>query len=127
MTKAEEIKMYMEKLDITKEEATQLWEDDHSDEVLPEVAEMEKKAKQIKRYEKSNNKRKTSTKERKIDTEKKSFLEGFRIFVEGKGGTITAKKNEAEFSFTYGGNAYTVKLIKHRPQRKKVTNNEKVF
>ena len=118
MTKAEEIKMYMEKLDITKEEATQLWEDDHSDEVLPEVAEMEKKAKQIKRYEKSNNKRKTSTKERKIDTEKKSFLEGFRIFVEGKGGTVTAKKNEAEFSFSYGGNTYTVKLIKHRPTKK---------
>ena len=118
MTKAEEIKMYMEKLDISKEEATQLWEDDHSDEVLPEVAEMKKKAKQIKRYEKSDNKRKTSTKERKIDTEKKSFLEGFRIFVEGKGGTVTAKKNEAEFSFTYGGNAYTVKLIKHRPTKK---------
>ena len=118
MTKAEEIKMYMEKLDISKEEATQLWEDDHSDEVLPEVAEMEKKAKQIKRYEKSDSKRKASTKERKIDTEKKSFLEGFRIFVEGKGGTITAKKNEAEFSFTYGGNAYTVKLIKHRPTKK---------
>ena len=118
MTKAEEIKMYMEKLDITKEEATQLWEDDHSDEVLPEVAEMEKKAKQIKRYEKSDSKRKASTKERKIDTEKKSFLESFRIFVEGKGGTVTAKKNEAEFSFTYGGNAYTVKLIKHRPTKK---------
>ena len=118
MTKAEEIKMYMEKLDISKEEATQLWEDDHSDEVLPEVAEMEKKAKQIKRYEKSDSKRKASTKERKIDTEKKSFLEGFRIFVEGKGGTVTAKKNEAEFSFTYGGNAYTVKLIKHRPTKK---------
>lgn len=118
MTKAEEIKIYMEKLDISKEEATQLWEDDHSDEVLPEVAEMEKKAKQIKRYEKSDSKRKTSTKERKIDTEKKSFLEGFRIFVEGKGGTVTAKKNEAEFSFSYGGNAYTVKLIKHRPTKK---------
>lgn len=118
MTKAEEIKMYMEKLDITKEEATQLWEDDHSDEVLPEVAEMEKKAKQIKRYEKSDSKRKASTKERKIDTEKKSFLDGFRIFVEGKGGTLTAQKNEAEFSFSYGGNAYTVKLIKHRPTKK---------
>lgn len=118
MTKAEEIKMYMEKLDISKEEATQLWEDDHSDEVLPEVAEMEKKAKQIKRYEKSDSKRKASTKERKIDTEKKSFLEGFRVFVEGKGGKLTAKKNEAEFSFTYGGNAYTVKLIKHRPTKK---------
>ena len=118
MTKAEEIKMYMEKLDISKEEATQLWEDDHSDEILPEVAEMEKKAKQIKRYEKSDSKRKASTKERKIDTEKKSFLEGFRIFVEGKGGKLTAKKNEAEFSFTYGGNAYTVKLIKHRPIKK---------
>lgn len=118
MTKAEEIKMYMEKLDISKEEATQLWEDDHSDEVLPEVAEMEKKAKQIKRYEKSDNKRKTSTKERKIDAEKKFFLECFRVFVEGTGGTITAKKNEAEFSFVYGENNYTVKLIKHRPTKK---------
>lgn len=118
MTKAKEVKMYMEKLDISKEEAIQLWKDDHSDEILPEVAEMEKKAKQIKRYEKSDSKRKTSTKERKIDTEKKSFLEGFRVFVEGKGGKLTAKKNEAEFSFTYGGNAYTVKLIKHRPTKK---------
>ena len=118
MTKAEEIKMYMEKLDISEEEATQLWEDDRSEVVLPEVAEMEKKAKKIKRYEKSDNKRKTSTKERKIDIEKKSFLENFSIFVEKKGGTITAKKNEAEFSFTYGGNAYTVKLIKHRPTKK---------
>lgn len=118
MTKAEEVKMYMEKLDISKEEAIQLWKDDHSDEILSEVAEMEKKAKQIKRYEKSDSKRKTSTKERKIDTEKKSFLKGFRVFVEGKGGKLTAKKNEAEFSFTYGGNAYTVKLIKHRPTKK---------
>lgn len=118
MTKAEEIKNYMKNLSISKEEAEQLWEDDHNDVVTPEMAEMEKKAKQIKRYEKSDNKRKASTKERKVDEEKKAFLNGFRIFAEGKGGKVTAIKNEAEFSFTYGENSYTVKLVKHRPEKK---------
>ena len=49
--------------------------------------------------------------------EKKAFLNGFRIFAEGKGGKVTAIKNEAEFTFTYGENCYTVKLIKHRPKK----------
>ena len=62
MTKEEEIKRYMEKLEISREEAEQLWEDDHEDTVLPEVAEMEKKAKKLRRYEKSDAPRKTSTK-----------------------------------------------------------------
>lgn len=117
MTREDEIKRNMKLLDITREEAEQLYEDDHNDVVTPEMAEMEKKAKQIKRYEKSDKTRKTSTKERKVDTEKKAFLDGFRIFAEGKGGKVTIIKNEAEFSFTFGENEYTVKLVKHRPKK----------
>ena len=114
MTKEQEIKNYMKNLDISKEEAEQLWEDDHADYVSPEMAEMERKAKQIKRYEKSDTPRKKTVKERKVDEEKKHILRCAKVLVEGLGATVTAVKNEAEFSFTFNENSYTLKLIKHR-------------
>jgi len=114
----EELKKSMKLLDITKEEAIQMWLDDNDYTINETVEELTAKAKkEIKRYEQSDKKRKTSTKERKVDEEKKAFLDGFRIFAEGKGGIVTAFKNEAEFSFTFGENAYTVKLVKHRPKK----------
>lgn len=113
-----EIKKLMKTLDLTKKEAIETWLDDNDYTANAEAEELTAKAKkEIKRYEKSDKVRKVSTKERKIDTEKKKFLDGFRIFAEGCGGIVTAFKNEAEFSFNYGGNEYTVKLIKHRPKK----------
>lgn len=114
----EDLKKSMKLLDITKEEAIQMWLDDNDYTINETVEELTAKAKkEIKRYEQSDKKRKTSTKERKVDEEKKAFLNGFKIFAEGKGGIVTAFKNEAEFSFTFGENAYTVKLVKHRPKK----------
>lgn len=113
-----ELENSMKYLHISKEEAIQLWLDDNDYTVNETVEELSEKAKEnIKRYEKSNKKRKPSTKERKVDEEKKKFLDGFRIFVEGCGGRLTNFKNEAEFSFTYGENDYTVKLVKHRAKK----------
>lgn len=110
-----ELEKSMKVLDISKEEAIQMWLEDNDYETNEIVEELTEKAKKnIKRYEQSDKKRKTSTKERKVDDEKKSFLEGFRIFAEGKGGIVTSTKNEAEFSFSFGENDYTVKLVKHR-------------
>lgn len=83
-----------------------------------EMADMEIKAGGVKRYEKSDTPRKKAVKERKVDAEKGSFLTGFRVFVEGKGGIVKSIKNEAEFSFSFGENDYTVKLVKHRPPKK---------
>ena len=114
----DELKKSMKLLDIPKEEAIQMWLDDNDYTVNDTIEELTEKAKKnIKRYEQSDKKRKTSTKERKVDEEKKAFLDGFRIFAEGKGGIVTATKNEAEFSFTFGENSYTVKLVKHRPKK----------
>jgi len=108
----------MTTLELTKEEAIQTWLDDNDYTTNEVVEELTAKAKkEIKRYEKSDKVRKTTTKERKVDEEKKAFLDGFRIFAEGKGGVVTAVKNEAEFSFTFGGNEYSVKLIKHRAKK----------
>lgn len=110
-----ELKNSMEALEISKEEAIQMWLDDNDYTTNETVEELSEKAKKnIKRYEQSDKKRKVSTKERKVDEEKKRFLNGFRIFAEGLGAVVTSTKNEAEFSFTFGENTYTVKLVKHR-------------
>ena len=113
-----EINKSVKLLGITQEEAVQLWLDDNDYTINETVEELtEKSKKNIKRYEQSDKKRKASTKERKVDEEKKRFLNGFRIFAEGLGAVVTSTKNEAEFSFTFGENAYTVKLVKHRPSK----------
>lgn len=113
--KEQEIEKNMRLLKISREEAEQLWEDDHSEEVLPEVAEMEKKAKKIKNYVSSTEKhKKKAVKERKVDEEKKRLLTLCRIPIEGAGAINMTQKNEAELSFEFGENEYTIKLIKHR-------------
>ena len=108
----------MTTLELTKSEAIQTWLDDNDYTTNEVVEELTAKAKkEVRRYEKSDKVRKSATKERKVDEEKKSFLDGFRIFTEGKGGIVTAVKNEAEFSFTFNDTEYSVKLIKHRAKK----------
>ena len=79
-----------------------------------EVAIMEMSAKQNnKNYTQSTVEKKKVTKERKVDEDKKFILEQIKNVVDCF--TETAEmKNETEISFGYCGNAYTVKLIKHR-------------
>ena len=79
-----------------------------------EMAEMELKSKDLTLYTTSEKPRKAVKKERKVDEEKKFLLEQF-------GGTLCTlqaedviTKTETEISFTYCGNAYTLKLTKHR-------------
>lgn len=113
------IQGYVEKLGINRQEAEQLFEDDYSNEVLPEVAEMEEKAKELGRhYEMENKKRKPSTRERKIDNQKKEII---ATLVEKlkESAEVTNIKTETEISFSQGGEDFTIKLIKHR---KKKTN-----
>lgn len=113
-----EIEKNMKALEISKEEAIEMWLFDNDYEDNEEVDEMTVKAKAVKRYEKGDTPRKTSKKERKVDEEKKRLLNFCRIPIEGAGGIVTNVKNEAEFSFTFGNNCYTVKLVKHRPPKK---------
>jgi hypothetical protein len=114
-----DIENLMNCLEISKEEAIQTWLDDNDYTINETVEELSEKAKEnIKRYEKSDKRRKSSTKERKVDEEKGRFLKSIRVLIEGMGAIVTNVKNEAEFSFTFGENAYTIKLIKHRPPKK---------
>ncbi len=113
-----EIEHNMKALDIYKKEAIEMWLDDNDYTENEVVEELTAKAKTVKRYEKADKPRKATTKERKVDEEKKRLLDLCRVPIEGAGGIVTNVKNEAEFSFTFGNNCYTVKLVKHRPPKK---------
>ncbi len=113
-----EIQKLMKQLDVPQDEAVDLWLFDNGYEGNEEADEMTEKAKAVRRYEKSDKERKKSApKERKVDEEKKKFLSSMRIVCEGMGAVGVSTKNEAEFSFTFGENSYTVKLIKHRVKK----------
>ena len=119
MNKEKEILSYMEKLGLSREEAEQLWEDDNSDEILPEVAEMEAKAKANgRRYENDKSKRKTVKRERKVDEEKKYLLSEI-VKVVDTIAIVENVKTETEIAFKYNDSEYTLKLTKHRKKSDK--------
>ena len=112
-----ELELLSQKLDISREEAIQCWLEDNDYTESEETIELTAKAKQnIKRYEKSDKKRKSGARERKVDEEKKHLLSCVNVLLEGMN-IQTIVKNEAEISFTYGDNNYTFKLIKHRKEK----------
>jgi len=88
-----------------------------------EVADMEIKASGNRTYEKSDKKRKSAKRERKVDEDKLHILNCVRILLEGMQSNAgeemgVALKTETELTFSYKGNDYTFKLTKHRPPKK---------
>lgn len=53
-------------------------------------------------------------KERKVDDTKGKLLTGCREYIESVGGETVGMKTETEYTFTYNGETYTLKLTKHR-------------
>lgn len=114
--KEKEIQKFMNLFKISREEAEQLWEDDQNDFIGEEGEEMTKKAKEVKRYEKSDKPKAKAKKERKVDEEKKYLLgilhKALEPLVE-----ITNVKTETEISFVHNDEKYTIKLTKHRKEK----------
>lgn len=117
MTKQEKIENYMKKLQLSKEEAEQLLRDDEEDFIGESGEEMTKKAKSLKRYEKSEKARNKTTKERKIDENKKFILEKVVSCIQAFSQVIKIK-TETEINFDFNDENYTIKLIKHRKKEK---------
>lgn len=111
-----EVASFQSKYSLSEAEAIQLWLEDNDYLENEVVAELVEKSKGQRHYEKSTKERKTSVKERKVDEEKKHLLDLLMqaINVETH---VDSVKNEAEFSFMFNENSYTVKLVKHRPKK----------
>ena len=113
-------KKYMEKLQISFEEAMQLVEDDADDFIGDEGEEMTAKAKEVTASEKPQSddaKKKRKPKERKVDEEKGYILKTVSEVVAEMGAESLSLKTETELSFIFNGNSYTLKLTKHRPPK----------
>ncbi len=88
-----------------------------------EMAIMEIKSGDLTHYEKSSEpKKERKPKERKVDEDKRYILQNVKTLLEGillnKGEEPKVDmKTETELSFNFGGNAYTLKLTKHRPPK----------
>ena len=78
-----------------------------------EMAEMEIKAKGLKHYEQSEKPRKKTTRERKVDTDKLEILKRVKCLLEDYGYEVELEK---EVALHFG--EYTLKLTRHRPQKK---------
>lgn len=107
-------------LDISKDEAIQMWLEDEGYLENAVVEELTKKAKEnrVNHDAKSDKPRKKTERVRKVDEEKK-YLLNLLISAINSENCIDTVKNETEFSFTFGENSYSVKLIKHRPPKKR--------
>lgn len=110
MDKEKLIKEIMKDLDCSREDAE-------------EVAEMEIKAKEIKRYEKAEEQKPRKKREPKIDAEKVAIID----FIWGcmlnnthimELENIDVKNPQKEITFKVGENEYSLTLTKHRPPKK---------
>lgn len=82
-----------------------------------EVAEMEIKAKGLKRYEQAEKPRKKVERERKVDQDKKEILDELVACINKNIGQVLEVKTETEIKMVYNDTEYTVKLIKHRQKK----------
>lgn len=118
-----DIQKTMTKLDLTREEAiAMLQEDEMIDKMSVKEAQSDLSAEQkkaIKSASKVGSKKRTPVKrERKVDKIKKELINCIRILLEGMGAITEPLKNETDLHFTFKGDSYSVKLIKHRPPKK---------
>lgn len=116
------IEKMMKSLGLTRDEAISLMREDEevdkmtSKEVTSDLSAEQKKA--IKNATKTTSKPREKTKrERKVDETKKRLINDYRVLLEGLGAEVEPLKTEAEMHFTFEGDNYTVKLIKHRPPK----------
>ena len=113
-----EIQHQMQCNHCTREEAIDIlawdYDIDHGDkEKGAPTAEQKKLIRSLTKADKAPTEKRTVKRERKVDESKAEIFEKIRAMLAGEV-EITAVKNEAEISFMHAGEAYTVKLTKHR-------------
>lgn len=114
-TKDTEIRALMHTLKISKEEAEELYDFDHN-KINNDIADnLDKKAKaNIRPYEQSKPTKTVTTRERKVNEEKKFILENVKSVLERIECTDINTKTETEIKFIFNENKYTIKLTKHK-------------
>lgn len=117
-----ELEKSMKLLDISKDEAIQMWLEDNDYCENEEVEILTAKAKENKAVQHGAvniNKSRTATKrERKPDVEKEEIISKLADFLETIGTSVKITNKSKLIEFEIGENHYKVDLIKQRPPKK---------
>lgn len=116
-----EIENNMRLLDISREEAVQMWLEDNDFQTNEEVEELTKKAKvnKINREAKADAPRKKVVRERKPDVEKENLIEMLANFLTNAGYPAEITNKSKIIEFNVGENHYKLDLIRQRAKKAK--------
>ena len=118
MTEKEKtIQLYMNKLDLSREEAEQMWLDEQEDNLPELTAEQKQVAKEMAQAD-----RKVETaprkRERKPDADKRELIKIFEQLLDSVADEVCKVTNpEREIEFDFGGNHYKLTLSKPRGKK----------
>lgn len=117
-TKAE-IEHLMKSLELTEEEAIDLWKADNDEIINEEQEELDRKASKVKINKGAGHIKKTGQKkERKPNEDKRRIIELLRVAIaDGIDENATVTNIEKFINFNYNGNNYDISLICHRPKK----------
>lgn len=113
----DEINVSMKNLQLTKDEAIQMWLDDNgysTNEVVEELTAKAKKNKTVVHEAKANKPRKEVKRERKPDEEKESIIRFLADALKICGDSIEITNKSKIIEFSVGENHYKLDLIKKR-------------
>lgn len=116
-----EIENNMRLLEISREEAIQMWLEDNDFQTNEEVEELTKKAKvnKINREAKADAPRKKAVRERKPDVEKENLIEMLANFLTNVGYPAEITNKSKIIEFNVGENHYKLDLIRQRAKKAK--------
>ena len=117
---AAEIRQNMKEFNISEADAARMFFEDW--EYIPAGSKVKiERVKDLqvkKEYAKADKPRNSKPRERKVDAEKLEILQVCDDALCDLVDNVIERKTETELSFVYNGNAYTLKLTKHRPPKK---------
>ena len=119
-----EIEYNMKTLELSKEEAIDLWLEDNDYQVNEELEELDSKAKKVKIDHQASAIDKTEKKDRKprtikISDEKQGLFDNiYHFLVETYGGSVDILKENKLLSLKIGDKTFKVDLIEQRPPKK---------
>ena len=116
-----ELEKSMKMLEISQDEAIQLWLEDNDFCENAEAEALTKKAKEnhaVQHSAKSTKPRATTKRERKPDLEKEEIIHKLAEFLESVGVPVEIPNKNKIIEFNIGENHYKLDLIKQRPPKK---------
>lgn len=105
-------------LGLSTEEAIQMWIEDNGYVDNEEVNRLTEKAREVKLYVSTEKKGVSRKREKKVNVDKQTLIDVIRTAIADTV-NITEVKSETEISFVFNEKSFTIKLIEHRPPKKK--------